>query len=126
MPYWQVLGLHTLLMVSLAASFTPIFTLGMGVLPSDLYSHGSSILGTLQQVAAAFGTALVVTVMSVRADQLVADGVAAVPAQLSGMRLAFVVAAALALVTVFIALKLPNRVANADSHAGHGEPVAAD
>ena len=68
MPYWQVLGLHALLMVSLAATFTPIFTLGMGALPPHLYPHGSSILGTLQQVAAALGTALVVTVMSARAE----------------------------------------------------------
>ncbi|WP_043841423.1 MDR family MFS transporter [Amycolatopsis taiwanensis] len=109
MPYWQVLALHTLLMVSLAAMFTPAFTLGMGALPPHLYSHGSSMLGTLQQVAAAFGTALVVTVMSARAGHLVADGVAAAPAQVSGMKLAFGIEAALALVTVLIAAKLPRR-----------------
>ncbi|KAA9148129.1 multidrug efflux MFS transporter [Amycolatopsis acidicola] len=109
MPYWQVLGLHALLMVSLAATFTPVFTLGLGALPPHLYSHGSSMLGTLQQVAAAFGTALVVTVLSARASQLVTDGVAAVPAQVSGMRLAFGVAAVLSVVTVIVALKLPRR-----------------
>ncbi|WP_244329762.1 MFS transporter [Streptomyces platensis] len=111
MPYWQVLGLHTLLMVSLAATFTPVFTLGMGALPPHLYSHGSSMLGTLQQVAAAFGTALVVTVMSARSGQLVADGVAAAPAALSGMRLAFGVAAGLTVVTILVAAKLPPRIA---------------
>jgi DHA2 family lincomycin resistance protein-like MFS transporter len=133
MPYWQVLGLHTLLMISLAATFTPVFTLGMGGLPPHLYSHGSSMLGTLQQVAAAFGTALVVTVMSARTSHLVADGVAAVPAQVSGMKLAFVVAAALALVTVVVAAKLPNRTADSDTqhqgtdgHAGEGKPATAD
>lgn len=119
MPYWQVLGLHALLMVSLAATFTPVFTLGLGGLPPDLYSHGSSMLGTLQQVAAAFGTALVVTVMSARTGHLVADGVAAVPAQVSGMKLAFGVAAALAVVTVVVAAKLPPRVAGAGVQ-GHG------
>lgn len=112
MPYWQVLGLHALLMVSLAATFTPVFTLGMGALPPHLYSHGSSMLGTLQQVAAAFGTALVVTVMSARAGHLAADGVAAVPAQLSGMKLAFGVATLLTLVTIAVAAKLPRRVAS--------------
>jgi DHA2 family lincomycin resistance protein-like MFS transporter len=111
MPFWQVLVLHTLLMVSLAAMFTPVFTLGMGALPPHLYSHGSSMLGTLQQVAAAFGTALVVTVLSARSGHLVAEGVAPVPAQLSGMKLAFAVAAALALLTVAVAAKLPRRVA---------------
>ena len=106
MPYWQVLGLYVLLMVSLAATFTPVFTLGMGALPQHLYSHGSSMLGTLQQLSAAFGTALVVTVMSARSGQLVADGVAAAPAQLSGMRLAFVVGAAISLAIVPVALLL--------------------
>lgn len=120
MPYWQVLGLHLLLMVSLAATFTPVFTLGMGGLPPHLYSHGSSMLGTIQQVAAAFGTALVVTVMTARTSHLVADGVAAVPAQVSGMKLAFGVTAALALVTIVVAAKLPNRIADAETeeHAG--------
>lgn len=118
MPYWQVLALHALLMVSLAATFTPVFTLGMGALPPHLYSHGSSMLGTLQQVAAAFGTALVVTVMSARTSHLVADGVAAVPAQLSGMKLAFGVATALTSVTIVVAAKLPRRIpaANAPDH----------
>lgn len=109
MPYWQVLALHALLMVSLAATFTPIFTLGMGALPSNMYPHGSSILGTLQQVAAALGTALVVTVMSARSSSLVADGVAAASAQLSGMRVAFVIATVLAVGTIVAAVLLPNR-----------------
>ena len=103
-----------LLMLSLAAMFTPAFTLGMGVLPKHLYSHGSSMLGTIQQVAAAFGTALAVTVLSARASSLVADGVDSVPAQVGGMRLAFAVATAFALVTVVIALILPRRVTHAD------------
>jgi len=109
MPYWQVLGLHALLMVSLAAMFTPIFTLGMGALPPHMYPHGSSILGTLQQVAAALGTALVVTVMSARAGQLVAGGAATASAQLSGMKLAFVVATVLAVATIVVAAMLPSR-----------------
>jgi DHA2 family lincomycin resistance protein-like MFS transporter len=115
MPYWQVLGLHVLLMVSLAATFTPVFTLGMGALPPHLYSHGSSMFGTLQQVAAAFGTALLVTVMSARSAHLVAGGSAAVPAQVSGMRMAFGVAAALALLTIVVAAKLPRRLATVDA-----------
>ena len=52
-----------------------------------------------------------VTVMTARTGHLVADGVAAVPAELSGMKLAFGVAAALALVTIVVAAKLPRRIA---------------
>ncbi|MFC3892304.1 MDR family MFS transporter [Lentzea rhizosphaerae] len=117
MPYWQVLALHALLMVSLAATFTPIFTLGMGALPPNMYPHGSSILGTLQQVAAALGTAMVVTVMSARTTQLVADGTAVASAQLSGMKLAFVIATALAAGTVVVAALLPSRTNPVDAPA---------
>ncbi|WP_330249567.1 multidrug efflux MFS transporter [Nocardia sp. NBC_00565] len=109
MPYWQLLILHILMMVSLAAAFTPVFTLGLGALPQHLYSHGSSMLGTLQQVAAAFGTALVVTVMSARSSALAADGTDPVTAHLDGMRLAFAVSAALALIVIVMAVLLPSR-----------------
>ncbi|MFI6868444.1 MDR family MFS transporter [Nocardia sp. NPDC050406] len=116
MPYWQLLGLHILLMISLAAAFTPVFTLGLGALPPHLYSHGSSMLGTLQQVAAAFGTALVVTVMSARSTSLVESGTDAVTAHLDGMRLAFGVSAVLSLVVIVMAILLPNR-ADSPEHA---------
>ncbi|WP_228001194.1 MDR family MFS transporter [Nocardia australiensis] len=109
MPYWQLIALHIVLMVSLAATFTPVFTLGLGALPQHLYSHGSSMLGTLQQVAAAFGTALVVTVMSARSTTLVDGGADPVSADLDGMRLAFFVSAALALVVIAMAVLLPSR-----------------
>ena len=134
MPYWQVLGLHVLLMIALAATFTPLFTLGLGALPPHLYAHGSSMLGTLQQVAAAFGTALVVTVMTRRADSRVADGVVEAVAHLDGMRLAFVVAAAVALIPIGIAFLLPRRASadvadvppdarDLDGTSPHREPV---
>ncbi|MEU0507099.1 MDR family MFS transporter [Nocardia sp. NPDC005998] len=109
MPYWQLLILHILMMVSLAAAFTPVFTLGLGALPQHLYSHGSSMLGTLQQVAAAFGTALVVTVMSARSSALVADGADPITAHLDGMRLAFAISAAMALIVIVMAVLLPSR-----------------
>ncbi|MFB7876273.1 MDR family MFS transporter [Nocardia sp. NPDC056064] len=121
MPYWQLLALHILLMVSLAAAFTPVFTLGLGSLPMNLYSHGSSMLGTLQQVAAAFGTALVVTVMSSRSTSLIAEGTDPATATLDGMRLAFLVSAVLALIVIAMAILLPNRSANP-----HGAHPAAD
>lgn len=125
MPYAVVLALHVLLMVSLAFIFTPVFTLSLGALPAHLYSHGSSILGTLQQVAAAFGTALAVTVMTVRADA-VAGEVGGTAATVNGMQWAFGVAAAIALLTVVAALRLPGRVvetADAEATAGTSSPV---
>ena len=63
-----VLGAHVLLWSSLAALFTPVFTLSLGALPAHLYSHGSSLLGSTQQVSAAIGTAISVTILSSRTD----------------------------------------------------------
>ncbi|GAA2358316.1 MFS transporter [Catellatospora methionotrophica] len=120
MPYWQILGLHAMLMVGLAATFTPVFTLGLGAVPPHLYAHGSSILGTLQQVAAAFGTALVVTVMSARADALKAEGVAATAASLDGMRLAFIIGVVLSIAVIIAALLLPARADSDAASVGHG------
>lgn len=108
MPYWQLLGLHVALMVCLAGTFTPVFTLGLGALPRHLYSHGSSILGTLQQVAAAFGTALAVTVMTLRAEQAL-GAAGPVDAQLRGMQSAFAVSALISVVVVAMAWLLPGR-----------------
>jgi DHA2 family lincomycin resistance protein-like MFS transporter len=104
-----LLAAHVLLMVSLAALFTPVFTLGLGALPPHLYSHGSSLLGALQQVAAAVGTALVVTVMSSRAASLAQDGADPMNALVGGMRWAFGVGAGLALVVLVLAFLLPGR-----------------
>ncbi|MFE3543493.1 MDR family MFS transporter [Nocardia sp. NPDC059177] len=127
MPYWQLLALHILLMVSLAAAFTPVFTLGLGALPMNLYSHGSSMLGTLQQVAAAVGTALVVTVMSARSTSLIDAGTEPATAALDGMRLAFLVSAVLALIVIAMAVLLPNRSANPHgAHAPADEPEAPE
>jgi DHA2 family lincomycin resistance protein-like MFS transporter len=130
-PTWQILMLHVVLMVSLAALFTPFFTMGLGALPQHLYSHGSSLLGTTQQVAGAMGTALVVTIMSGRAAALVEDGVAPAVATLQGMRWSFAVSAALCLVVLVLATRLPARPSPAEPterlpEQPVGEPAAAD
>jgi MFS transporter, DHA2 family, lincomycin resistance protein len=109
-PYAVLLAAHMLLMVSLAGLFTPVFTLGLGAVPMHLYSHASSLLGTLQQVAAAFGTALVVTVMSSRATQLAKAGAGEAEAMLGGLQWAFWIGAGLSVVVVVLALRLPGRL----------------
>ena len=108
-PVWQVLVAHVLLMVSLAAVFTPVFTLGLGALPPHLYSHGSSLLGTLQQVAAAVGTAVVVTVMSWRATELAHGGADRLDALVGGMQWAFGIGAVVSVGVLALAFRLPGR-----------------
>jgi MFS transporter, DHA2 family, lincomycin resistance protein len=112
---WLVLADHVVLMVSLAAIFTPVFTSGLSVLPPQLYAHGSAILGSLQQVAAAAGTAVVVSVMASRTAAAGAAGAGPVDALSSGVSWGFAVGALLALGVVATALA----VRTARVPAGH-------
>ena len=109
-PYVILLAVHVLLMTCLAAVFTPVFALGLGALPPRLYSHGSSLLGTLQQVAGAIGTAALVVILETRADHLAGNGAALPDAFVGGLRWAFVAGAVMAVVVAVLALFLPARV----------------
>ena len=61
---WLLLVAHIVLSAGLAFMFTPLFTSALGSVEPQLYSHGSAIVGTVQQVAGAAGTALFVTIMA--------------------------------------------------------------
>nr|WP_246580527.1 DHA2 family efflux MFS transporter permease subunit [Deinococcus aestuarii] len=121
-PVWALLALHLTLSVGLALLFTPVFTSALGPLPPHLYSHGSAILSTLQQVAGAAGTALLVTLMAGRAASLTTQGAAQVPAQVAGLHLAFTVSAAIAALAVGLALFL--RRAPQAPGVAVGQPLA--
>lgn len=108
-PLPGLVGWHLLLMCGLALLMPPAFTISLGSLPRHLYSHGSSLLGTGQQVAAAVGTALSVTVLTARSASLAAAGDPPADALLGGFRAAFAVSAGLALLTIALALALPGR-----------------
>ena len=107
-PIWMLIAIHVLLSVGLAFLFTPGFTTGLNPLPPHLYSHGSAILSTLQQVAGAAGTALLVAVYSGRSAAEQATGAGAVDASLSGIQLAFGVGALISLSTVVLAAFMHN------------------
>ena len=117
-PIVLLLGIHLILSVGLACLFTPAFTTALNPLPPRLYSHGSAILSTLQQVAGAAGVALLVTIMTLRATAAAAGGESAVRAEVLGLHLAFAVAAGIALTAVGLALTLRQAAAGADG--GHG------
>ncbi|PTA67422.1 DHA2 family efflux MFS transporter permease subunit [Deinococcus arcticus] len=105
-PIWALLALHLTLSGGLALLFTPVFTSSLSPLPPHLYSHGSAILSTLQQVAGAAGTALLVALMAGRAAQLTAAGTPAPDAQVAGLHLAFLAAAGVGVLAVGLALGL--------------------
>lgn len=135
-PTWLVLIAHVTLSFALALMFTPLFTSGLGALTPDLYSHGSAIVGTVQQVAGAAGTALFVTIMAAQASVLGAAGASEVTATAGGIQLAFLAGAIISVFAIPIAafIRTPAGGGHADAHtesaeagagAGEAEPVSA-
>ena len=72
----------------------PLFTVALGSLPKRLYSHGSALIGTIQQVAGAAGTALFVTVFAMQSEAAAAAGASEARAMLEGAHWAFLGAGA--------------------------------
>jgi DHA2 family lincomycin resistance protein-like MFS transporter len=105
-PVWWLLGLHVMLSVGLACLFTPGFTTALNPLPPHLYSHGSATLTTLQQVAGAAGTALLIAILTARSVSAAAEGAAPAAAQAAGLHTAFLVAAGIAVVGIVLAVFL--------------------
>lgn len=105
-PALAVLGIHVVLSVGLGLMFTPLFTTSLGAVRPELYAHGSALVGTLQQLAGAAGTALFVVVMVTRASGLSADGLEPEAALAGGIRTAFLCGAVLSLLTVVTAFFL--------------------
>ena len=95
-----VLVAHVTVSIGLALMFTPLFTAGLGAVPPRLYSHGSAILGTVQQVAGAAGTALLVAILSARTATLAASGATLDAATAGGVRAAFLAGAMISLLGV--------------------------
>lgn len=120
-----IIGVHLVLNVGLGFMPTPLLTSALGSLPVHLYTHGSAILNTLQQVAAAAGTALFITVMSTGAAAAVASGEGAVAAQAQGLRTAFVCGAVISLFAVAMAW-LVKRPADHGGAAADGPAAEAD
>lgn len=112
-PAWYLLLCHMLLGVGLACTFTPVFANSLGSLPPHLSSHGSAIISTLQQLAGAAGTALLVaifTAVTLREQGGFADTVEATAA---GIRAAYTVGAVIVSSLVVLGLMLPKGAAPA-------------
>ncbi|AWH92493.1 MDR family MFS transporter [Dietzia lutea] len=95
-----VVAWHIVLSVGLAFLFSPLMTSALGSLPPHLYSHGSALLNTLQQVAAAAGTALFITVMTIGIVSGAETGLGGVAAQMTGVHNALLLGAVISLVPI--------------------------
>ncbi|PVE19249.1 MDR family MFS transporter [Arthrobacter sp. Bz4] len=85
----MVMVAHVFLSIGLALMFTPLLTSALGSVRPQLYSHGSAIVGTVQQLAGAAGTALFISVMTIQASALLDGGASEVAAEAGGIQAAF-------------------------------------
>lgn len=129
-PWWTFLAGHVAASVGLALMFTPAFTGGLGSLPSHLYPFGSALIGTVQQVAAATGTALAIAVLSWRQAVLLDDGAPTTAALDGGVRAALAVGVVLGVGVLVAAAFVRSRPGEAAEHdqepAAPGTPEEAD
>ena len=102
-PFGWLLASHLAFSIGLALMFTPLFSASLGSLQPKLYSHGSAVIGTVQQVAGAAGTALFVALMTLQTATLVAGGAEPVTAAAGGIRSAFFVGAIISLFAIVAA-----------------------
>ena len=95
-----ILAGHVVMSVGFACLFTPLFTVSLSSVKPSLYSHGSAVIGTIQQVAGAAGVALFVALMSARTTTLAARGLAPIDALSGGIRSGFLCGAIISLLAV--------------------------
>ncbi|HTT05248.1 MAG TPA: DHA2 family efflux MFS transporter permease subunit [Steroidobacteraceae bacterium] len=103
-PVRYILAGHVVMSAGFALLFTPLFTLSLSSVRAALYSHGSAVLGSVQQVAGAAGVALFVALMSARMDSQRAGGALPLQALAGGIRAAFFCGAVLSLIAVALVL----------------------
>ena len=71
--YSHLLMIYSVRMVGMSMVMMPVSTNGLNQLPRHLYPHGTAMNNTLNQVAGAIGTALLVTIMSNRTQTYAAE-----------------------------------------------------
>lgn len=113
----EVITMHILFSLGLALMMTPLMTTALGSLPSSLYGHGSAILNTLQQLAGAAGTAVLIAALSSGTRASLDQGVDLAQATADGAHTAFMVAGVMAIL-VLLASPFVTRVAEEQQQEG--------
>jgi MFS transporter, DHA2 family, lincomycin resistance protein len=117
-PVWLLLIIQTVLSLGLAMSFTPLFTASLGSLQPHMYSYGSAVVSTIQQVAGAAGVAVLITVFSGIVGASTGSDAAAAA---DGARGAFTIAAVISLLLIVGAflIRKPADQVGAPAPTGH-------
>ncbi|MEM5986477.1 MDR family MFS transporter [Corynebacterium hesseae] len=89
---WMVVGMHVLFSFGMCLMMTPLMTTALSSLPEKLYSHGSAIMNTFQQLAGAMGTAFLVVFLTRGTQAGVAAGMGPAAATAQGTHWAFLFA----------------------------------
>lgn len=71
--YTHLIIIYTVRMFGISLVMMPIMTNGLNSLPQRLNPHGTAINNTLQQVAGAIGSAVMITIMTTRAKSSAGD-----------------------------------------------------
>jgi len=108
---------HLVMSIGLAMVFTPLFTVSLSSVKPELYSYGSAMLGTIQQVAGAAGVALLVSIMSATTARQLTAGVGDKLALSTGITTALTAAAVISLFAIAASVFI-KRVPGGSAH-GH-------
>ncbi|WP_435743649.1 MDR family MFS transporter [Microbacterium sp. PMB16] len=119
--WWVLIIVQAGMSVGLAMSFTPLFSASLGSLQRSLYSHGSAVLNTLQQVGGAAGVALLTVTYSSILHAGEDEGLTTAVAGAPGARMAFLIAAIISLAAVALSpfVRKPADDAGEGFHGGH-------
>ncbi|WP_136054817.1 MDR family MFS transporter [Microbacterium sp. K24] len=119
--WWVLIIVQAAMSVGLAMSFTPLFSASLGSLQRSLYSHGSAVLNTLQQVGGAAGVALLTVTYSAILHAGENEGLPTAVAGAPGARMAFLIAAIISLAAVALSpfVRKPADDAGDGFHGGH-------
>ncbi len=119
--WWVLIIVQAAMSVGLAMSFTPLFSASLGSLQRSLYSHGSAVLNTLQQVGGAAGVALLTVTYSAILHVGESEGLSTATAGAPGARMAFLIAAIISLAAVALSpfVRKPADDAGEGFHGGH-------
>ncbi|QAB17557.1 DHA2 family efflux MFS transporter permease subunit [Leucobacter muris] len=118
-PVWLLVVVQIAMSLGLASSFTPLFSASLGSLDRSLYSHGSAVLNTLQQVGGAAGTAVLISIYSTFLHSGEARGLSTAEAGAPGTNAAFFVAACISLVPLVLAYFVQKPADQQGAPAGH-------
>lgn len=103
-PIVLVACIYTTLTMGLQFTMTPLNTWGLNSLDNSVLQHAQGLSNTLNQVAASFGTAMLVSISAL--GGFVAPGVGALEQTYAGEHLAFCTTAGLVAVAVIIVVTL--------------------